>query len=70
MTPTCLVIVWQKSDRTCSAGGVVQEKLVDCAGDASPTALLFLAAGLEVLKDKGKDDSVWRVLYSIAAAEP
>lgn len=55
MKLTRLVIVRQISGWTCSAGGIVQKELIDCAGDASPAAFLFLPSGLEVLKDKAKD---------------
>jgi hypothetical protein len=55
MMLTRLVIVRQISGRTCSASGIIQEKLVDCAGDASPATFLFLPSGLEVLEDKAKD---------------
>jgi hypothetical protein len=55
MKLTSLVIVREKSCRTSLARGIIQEKLVNCAGDASPTAFLFLPSGLEVLKHKDKD---------------
>jgi hypothetical protein len=55
MRLTSLVIVRKKPCRTSLARGIIQEKFVDCAGDASPATFLFLPSGLEVLKHKAKD---------------
>jgi hypothetical protein len=56
MRHTCLVSVRKISGRTCLAGGIIQEKLVDGTGDANPATSLFLPASLEVLKPKISKD--------------